>query len=61
MHDDSSDTKPLDPGRVDLLDQFERKYWCETLQCTEDQLQRAVDEVGAHVTAVRDYLASQKP
>ena len=58
MHEDPSRYKPLDPGRNDLLDQFERQYWCETLHCTEDQLQRAVDEVGAHVTAVRAYLAS---
>lgn len=61
MEENPSGYKPLDPGRVDLLDQFERQYWCETLQCTGDQLQKAVDEVGAHVTAVRDYLASHKP
>jgi hypothetical protein len=59
MHDDdSSPSKPLDPGRVDLLDQFERQYWCETLHCTEARLEQAVAEVGSHVTAVRAYLAS---
>jgi len=35
MHEESSGYKPLDPGRVDLLDQFERRYWCETLRCSE--------------------------
>jgi hypothetical protein len=49
---------PLDPGRVDMLDQFERQYWCTTLQCTEAELSQAVSNVGTHVTAVRDYLAS---
>lgn len=60
MHDDSSGYKPLDPGRVDLLDQFERQYWCEQLHCTEAQLQQPVAEVGVHVTAVRDHLTSNK-
>jgi Protein of unknown function (DUF3606) len=60
MHDDSSPYKPLDPGRVDLLDQFERAYWCQTLRCSQEQLQQAVAEVGSHVTAVREYLASQR-
>ena len=35
MHEESSGYKPLEPGRVDLLDQFERRYWCETLRCSE--------------------------
>ncbi len=60
MHDDApSGYKPLDPGRVDLLDQFERQYWCQTLRCTETELEQAVAEVGSHVTAVRAYLASR--
>ncbi len=60
MHEESSGYKPLDPGRVDLLDQFERRYWCETLRCSEEQLGQAVDAVGTHVAAVREYLASQR-
>ena len=59
MHDDApSGYQPLDPGRVDLLDQFERAYWCQKLLCTEAQLEQAVAEVGSHVTAVREYLAN---
>ena len=51
---------PLDPGRVDMLDQFERQYWCEVLKCTETELAQAVSNVGVHVTAVREYLAAQR-
>lgn len=60
MHDDAPHYKPLDPGRVDLLDQFERQYWCQTLRCSEELLEQAVAEVGSHVTAVREYLASRR-
>ncbi len=60
MNDDGSTYKPLDPGRIDLLDQFERAYWCEKLHCSEAQLQQAAAEVGGHVTAVRDYLESKR-
>ena len=49
--------KPLDPGRVDMLDQFERQYWCKELHCTEAELMQAVDQVGSHVTELRDHLA----
>jgi hypothetical protein len=52
--------KPLDPGRVDLLDQFERQYWCHTMHCTEAELAAAVASVGNHVTAVREYLSTRR-
>ena len=60
MQPDQPDFKPLDPGRVDMLDQFERHYWCNTLRCTEAELEQAVDSVGEHVTAVREYLAARR-
>jgi hypothetical protein len=60
MHDDASHYKPLDPGRIDLLDQFERQYWCQALGCTEELLQQAVAAVGSHVAAVREYLVSRR-
>lgn len=50
--------RPLDPGRVDMLDQFERQHWCDTLQCTEAELSQAVSNVGTHVAEVREYLAA---
>jgi hypothetical protein len=56
MQDNQPTFKPLDPGRVDMLDQLERQYWAQELRCTEDQLAEAVAKVGAHVAALRDYL-----
>jgi len=56
MQDDQTPFKPLDPGRVDMLDQLERQYWARELRCTEAQLVEAVAKVGAHVAALRDYL-----
>lgn len=58
MTDDQQPYKPLDPGRVDVLNSVELQYWCRELQCSEEDLTRAVAEVGSHVTAVREYLAS---
>ena len=53
--------KPLDPGRIDLLDPPEVAYWCKTLHCNEAELKAAVAAVGSHVTAVREHLAATKP
>lgn len=58
MTDDLNDFKPLDPGRIDLLDLLELQYWSRALNCTEAELQQAVSAVGNHITAVRDYLAA---
>lgn len=60
MPDDLTPYKPLDPGRVDILSQIEMGYWSTELQCTEAELAQAVSEVGDHVSAVREYLASRR-
>jgi len=57
---DLSHFKPLDPGRINTMDPVELQYWCKELHCTEVQLHNAIAEVGDHVTAVRDALASRK-
>ena len=51
---------PLDPGRIDIIDREELAYWSQELGCTEPELAQAVTQVGEHVTAVREYLASRK-
>lgn len=56
MQDNQPLFKPMDPGRVDMLDALERQYWAHELRCTEAQLAGAVAKVGAHVAAVREYL-----
>lgn len=57
MLDHLTDYKPLDPGRVDILDRVELQYWSRELDCTEAELMEAVSKVGAHVTALREHLA----
>lgn len=58
MQHELDDERPLDPGRIDMLNLFERQYWCNALHCTEAELAQAVASVGTHVTAVREYLAA---
>jgi Protein of unknown function (DUF3606) len=47
---------PLDHGRINMLDPDAVQYWCQDLQCSEEQLKAAVAEVGTHVAAVRERL-----
>jgi len=60
MPDHPTPFKPLDPGRIDIMDQEELAYWSRELHCTEPELAEAVTQAGEHVTAVREYLASNK-
>jgi len=60
MRDVPSSFKPLDPGRVNAVDPIEVQYWCRELECTEDELLKAVGRVGEHVTEVRQFLASSE-
>lgn len=53
--------KPLDPGRINIVDREELDYWRNELHCTEAELAQAVNQAGEHITAVREYLASRKP
>ena len=60
MPDAHTPYKPLDPGRVDALSAVELHYWSGELKCTEAELVQAVCEVGEHVSALREYLASRR-
>ena len=60
MPDHPTPFKPLDPGRIDIIDREELAYWSKALGCTEPELAQAVTQVGEHVAAVRDYLASRR-
>lgn len=60
MPDHSTHFKPLDPGRIDIIDRKELTYWSKEFGCTESELAQAVTQVGEHVTAVREYLASRQ-
>lgn len=58
MVDPEKPFEPLDPGRIDTQNRTELEYWSRVLHCTEAELADAVRQVGNHVTAVREYLAS---
>ena len=59
MRDDLSSFKPKDPGRVNAVDPVELQYWCKELKCTEEELAKAVANVGEHVAEIRRELASR--
>lgn len=56
----TSTYKPLDPGRIDALDEVEMRYWSKALDCTVAELRDAVSKVGEHVSAVREHLAERR-
>ncbi len=58
MSVDLSHFKPLDPGRVNAQDPVEFQYWCAQFHCSEAALRDALAKAGAHVTALREQLAS---
>ena len=61
MDDHPTHFRPLDPGRVNVIDQEELAYWSRELNCTEPELAEAVSQAGEHVAAVRDYLEGRNP
>jgi hypothetical protein len=56
MKDQVAAFHPLDPGRIEILDPLESAWWCRELRCSEQQLHQAVEHVGVHVAAVREWL-----
>jgi hypothetical protein len=56
MDNDLKHFRPLDPGRINMMDPVELRYWCAELRCSEAQLEDAVARVGEHVAAVRQVL-----
>jgi hypothetical protein len=59
MKDQVAAFHPLDPGRIEILDPIELAWWCRELHCSEQQLRQAVEHVGGHVAAVREWLESR--
>ena len=60
MDDRPTHFKPLDPGRINVIDREGLAYWSQKLPCIEPELAEAVTQAGEPITAVRDYLASRK-
>lgn len=48
-----------DRTRINVNEDWERRYWMTQLHCSETQLRAAVRVVGSAVDAVRSYLQQQ--
>lgn len=55
-----SDNKDLkgspDNKRIDINDPNEVRNWTKSIECTQDELKKAVKEVGTSAAAVKKYL-----
>ena len=58
MPDNLQDRGPRDRTRVNVDEDWERRYWTNELGVSEEQLRKAVQKVGASVDAVRKELKS---
>lgn len=46
----------LDHTRISLEQNYEIRYWTQKLNCTKEELRRAVQKVGSCVTSVQREL-----
>jgi hypothetical protein len=56
MSDDLKNRGPADRSRVNVNEDWERRYWCKEFGCTEQQLRDAVKAVGVMADKVRSHL-----
>lgn len=56
MADNLQNAGPQDRARINVNEEWEVRYWTETLGVNKEQLQEIVKEVGPSVTAVRQRL-----
>ena len=57
MADDKSKRGPADRSRINLSEDYEVRYWSETLGVSNLELQAAVEKVGPRVEDVRQFLS----
>lgn len=56
MSDDKSQTGSPDRDRINLEEDYEVRYWTDTLGVTAEELRNAVAAVGSTAAAVRRHL-----
>ena len=56
MPDNLKDRGPQDRSRINVNENWERRYWAKELGVSEDRLREAVEKVGVSVDAVREEL-----
>lgn len=46
-----------DPSEIDISNSWERNYWCSKLNCNNEQLAIAVNEVGPKVSKIKEFIS----
>lgn len=57
MSDDLENKGPQDRSRISLNEQWEINYWTKKLNCTEEELRRAVERVGNSAASVEEEIS----
>jgi len=56
MSDDLHKRRPQDASKINVHEDWEVRYWCKALGCSEAELKAAVKAVGVSTSAVRRYF-----
>ena len=56
MADDTKKRGAQDRARIDVSQRHERRYWSDKLGCEEEELVRAVEQVGPMADDVKRHL-----
>ena len=56
MADNLANKGPQDRNRINLNEDWERRYWTQALHCSENELKNAVNVVGNSAAEVRLFL-----
>lgn len=56
MADDKTKRGPQDAARINVNEPHELRYWCEALNCSEQELREAVKNVGVMADDVRAHM-----
>ena len=59
MGDDLSRKGPEDRSKVNLTEDWERRYWAKTFEVTEEELKEAVAAVGPQVDSLRTHFKTR--
>ena len=56
MFDNKTSRESPDIKRIDIHDRYEVRHWTQSLGVSEDELTRAVNQVGTSLEKVCEYL-----
>jgi len=60
MADDLKDRGPQDRARVNVEEDYERRWWSEKWKVSEDELRQAVKTAGTSASAVAKHLGKNE-